>query len=582
MFLSKGIVGTAFLLTGLAVAQESPKADLFFGYSFLRVNSAQTIPAFTMNGGIATLGINFNPHIAFEAELGGYHNGNINNHQFDTTTFSYLFGPRISRHRGKGVDPYIHFLFGGSYATTSICCIPDGFPNAGTRWSANQNGFAMALGGGLDLKLSRLILLRPIQLDYYMTNYTTPNVYQPQTPPVSRNQNDLRYAAGIAFNFGGERPGPPPPPPPPSAPKMKACPNGTSVPVDQECPKQDIHVTIQAHPAQICSGELSSVAAQGQLPEHAATQWAVNGERISEGPGFQFGGTGRNPGSYTIGLRVAAEGYNDASTETTVRVDEYQPPTGTLNVSPSEIFVGEKADVSANFRPGQCGGPLGPVSFSADEGSFSGNQYDSTGVHFDPPGPSEQRKSIALTAKVSDGKGTGSATTSVVVKQKAGVMAKRLPDILFPAKSDRVNNCGKRVLLEALRTLFESDPGGTVVFVGHEEENETGSTGLDTKRALNAAAVISAGQGICARFPAAQIQVKGTGAEDNGVDFQPNFCAASAEPERSGQSVDANDSQAKYRRVEVWFVPSGGTLPLSAKDAKDAASLGVGQLGCPR
>src|ERR1700759_2296351 len=104
----------------VAFAQEVPKVDLFFGYSFLRYNSAQTIPAFTANGGIGTLGINFNNHIALEAELGGYHNGNVNDYHFDTTSFSYLFGPRISYGRSRRVDPYFHILFGGQYASTSI------------------------------------------------------------------------------------------------------------------------------------------------------------------------------------------------------------------------------------------------------------------------------------------------------------------------------------------------------------------------------------------------------------------------------------------------------------------------------
>ena len=84
-----------------ACAQENPKADLFFGYSFLRYNSAQTIPAFTANGGIGTFAWNFNNHIAFESELGGYHNGNVNNFHFDSTSFSYLFGPRFSYRRSK-------------------------------------------------------------------------------------------------------------------------------------------------------------------------------------------------------------------------------------------------------------------------------------------------------------------------------------------------------------------------------------------------------------------------------------------------------------------------------------------------
>src|SRR5512138_277411 len=91
------------LLVGfVAVGQDVPKADVFLGYSLLRVNTSSTIPAFTMNGGLGTLGLNINNHFGIEAEFGGYHNGNINNHEFDTTAFTYLFGPRLSVGRSKG------------------------------------------------------------------------------------------------------------------------------------------------------------------------------------------------------------------------------------------------------------------------------------------------------------------------------------------------------------------------------------------------------------------------------------------------------------------------------------------------
>src|SRR3982751_1010294 len=83
------------LIAGVS-AQDSPKADLFLGYSFLRANSARNIPAFTANGGAGTLGFNLNNHIGLEAEFGGYHNGNIHDIELDTTMMTYLFGPRIS------------------------------------------------------------------------------------------------------------------------------------------------------------------------------------------------------------------------------------------------------------------------------------------------------------------------------------------------------------------------------------------------------------------------------------------------------------------------------------------------------
>ena len=171
----------------------------------------------------------------------------------------------------------------------------------------------------------------------------------------------------------------------------------------------------------------------------------------------------------------------------------------------------------------------------------------------------------------------------MVVKQAALLSARQLPDVLFARQSDRVNNCGKRVLLEELRGLTDSDPSGRVVLVGHIADGERSSQDLDMKRALNAAAVISAGQGVCTAFPASQILLNAAGSRDNGVGFQSNFCGGSTVvAERPGQNVTASDDAAKYRRVEVWFVPSGGTLPTSGEGAKNAATSGVSKLGCPR
>src|SRR5215472_5819341 len=111
---------TLLLFSAAAAAQEYPKVDIFFGYSFLRVNSDGRIPAFLANGGLFNFGYNFTNHIAFEAEFGGYHNGNIHDYHFDTTSYSYLFGPRFSLGRNRTVDPYFHVLFGVNRATTSI------------------------------------------------------------------------------------------------------------------------------------------------------------------------------------------------------------------------------------------------------------------------------------------------------------------------------------------------------------------------------------------------------------------------------------------------------------------------------
>ena len=574
------------LMVGVALAEDVPKADLFLGYSFLRANSARNIPAFTNNGGLGTLAWNFTNHVAAEFEFGGYHNGNISNIQFDTTEMTYLFGPRFSLGRSRRVSPYIHTLFGGVHLTTSlpVTLVPTPLGTAGTttRIGASQDAFAMALGGGLDVKLNHYLTLRPIQFDYLMTRLE--DFGQSGQPSANRNQHNLRYAGGILFTFGGERPTPPPPPPPPPAPpRTKTCSGGITVPTEQECPKQNITLGVLATPNQVCQGATSTVAPNGALPEGAVTQWMINGETISQAQRLEFGSSGREPGTYRIGLKVTADGYNDTSVETAITVLGYMPPSGTLTVSPPEIWLGEKATLNARFAAGQCGGALGPVSFSAPEGTVSGDQFEAVTVQFAPPSTSEQQKTITITAKVSDERGSGSAQANVVVKQRALISARQLPDVLFAKNSDRVNNCGKRVLLEELRTLENNDPAGKVVLVGHIAEGEQASKDLDLKRALNAAAVISAGREVCTAFPTSQIFVTAAGATDNGVPFQPNFCGGStAAAERPGQAVAANDDTAKYRRTEVWFVPNGGAVPASGAGAQDAATLGVNRLGCPR
>src|SRR6516162_9511955 len=200
------IVFALVLITGLsAVAQEVPKVDIFLGYSMFRANSDQGIDAFTMNGGMGTLGWNFNNHFAAEFEFGGYSTGHINGRNIDTTNLTYLFGPRFSVNRKSKVDPYVHFLFGGDRLTYSgtpsaVVCNPTS-ANCTTYLANSQANFAMAIGGGLDIKLTKRFELRPVQLDYLLTRFETINVANP-TVTSNHNQNNLRYSAGLVFNFG--------------------------------------------------------------------------------------------------------------------------------------------------------------------------------------------------------------------------------------------------------------------------------------------------------------------------------------------------------------------------------------------
>jgi hypothetical protein len=143
---------------------------------------------------------------------------------------------------------------------------------------------------------------------------------------------------------------------------------------------------------------------------------------------------------------------------------------------------------------------------------------------------------------------------------------------MFSQNDARVNNCGKRILLEQLRGYTGRDSAGTIVLVGHSSSDE--KPDVDMRRALNATAVITAGSGVCLSVPKSQVQVSWTGSDQNGVGFESGFCSSSV---RAGSST-----AGEMRRVEVWFVPNGGQLPASVTKHQDAASLPVEALGCPR
>src|SRR5258708_27533272 len=70
---------------------------------------------------------------------------------------SYLFGPRLNLRKYDHFVPFGEFLVGGTKA---------GFELNGL---SNQNAFAMVVGGGVDVVLTKNLAWRFAQLDYFMT-----------------------------------------------------------------------------------------------------------------------------------------------------------------------------------------------------------------------------------------------------------------------------------------------------------------------------------------------------------------------------------------------------------------------------
>jgi hypothetical protein len=191
-----------------------------------------------------------------------------------------------------------------------------------------------------------------------------------------------------------------------------------------------------------------------------------------------------------------------------------------------------------------------------------------------------QARTVRVTATCRNQGGSANAQKDVTVYLNP--VARRLDDLVFPANSSRVNNCGKRLLLEELTPLLSADVNGKVVLIGHRDEKERG-TGLDRARVLNAAAVLSAGKGICPQLELSRVSGAWVGTSQSSSEPRPAMCGASTNVrERSGQAVREGDSRARFRRVEVWFVPQGAELPAALSQASALPAADVQKLGCPR
>ncbi|HXQ26625.1 MAG TPA: outer membrane beta-barrel protein [Candidatus Acidoferrales bacterium] len=177
------LCGVMLLFAGVASAQESPKAEVFGGYSYARL-SANGLGV-NLNGGSASVSYNPNAWLGLVGDFGGYHGGaNFGN----GNVYTYLFGPKVAFRRGP-ITPFVQTLFGGAHASVSGGCVGARVrPQVGCI-SASENSFATTLGGGLDWNATPHLGVRLIQAEYFMTRF------------ASTTENGARISAGVVFRW---------------------------------------------------------------------------------------------------------------------------------------------------------------------------------------------------------------------------------------------------------------------------------------------------------------------------------------------------------------------------------------------
>ncbi len=104
---------------------------------------------------------------------------------------TYLLGPEVRR-PGR-FSPFAHVLLGVAHESTSMESISVGIED--TLLGTSDTAFALALGGGVDIRVVGPVSIRPVQVDYLRTSFS-----QAQGPN-NNSQGQPRLSAGLVLRF---------------------------------------------------------------------------------------------------------------------------------------------------------------------------------------------------------------------------------------------------------------------------------------------------------------------------------------------------------------------------------------------
>jgi outer membrane protein with beta-barrel domain len=146
------------LLLGLTLAAQTalqaqtgyPGADVFSGFSYMNADGGGG-PRQNFVGWQAGFGGNFTRSLGIVGDFGGQYKSISG---VSVSLYQYLAGPQMNFHF-PGSTAFVHALVGGASARGSYGGL-----------SASSSGFALGLGGGLDVGVSKRFAVRVFQVDY--------------------------------------------------------------------------------------------------------------------------------------------------------------------------------------------------------------------------------------------------------------------------------------------------------------------------------------------------------------------------------------------------------------------------------
>jgi|HubBroStandDraft_6_1064221.scaffolds.fasta_scaffold00024_99 outer membrane immunogenic protein len=170
-----------------AEVQDGPKVEVGGEYNYVRSNAPPgSCGCISMNGGDGWLSYNLTRTLAAVAQFSAQTASNIGGSRgLDLTLTSYLFGPRVNRRLTDHFVSFVQALFGVAHANGSLAPGSSGI-------AGSPRAFAMTVGVGVDMKITRNFFIRPAEVDYYLTLFNN---------GVNSHQNNLRLSSGVVFRF---------------------------------------------------------------------------------------------------------------------------------------------------------------------------------------------------------------------------------------------------------------------------------------------------------------------------------------------------------------------------------------------
>jgi outer membrane immunogenic protein len=191
--LTQVIIGTLLSSLSIAAFAQKPKntIDAEVMFTELRANApVGGCGCFWMQGGTGELALPLWRNFSAVMEAGGQHTNQIPGFNIGLSLVTGMGGLRMRVPNHTKFQPFVQALFGGVHGFDGYFPAP-----VGKLPTSYDTSFAMTIGGGLDIAVSRHVWIRVLQADYQ---------YSELRNVQGNRQNQFRLGAGIVFRGAGK------------------------------------------------------------------------------------------------------------------------------------------------------------------------------------------------------------------------------------------------------------------------------------------------------------------------------------------------------------------------------------------